>query len=54
MVIASAVSIFQFPAASILLLLPIDSFADMGRSATNVFANALTSTFIDKWQKDKE
>ena len=49
MVISSAVAAFHFPPASVLLLLPIDSFADMGRSATNVFANALTSAFIDKW-----
>ncbi len=51
MVISSAVSAFHFPPASILLLLPIDSFADMGRSATNVFANALVAKFIDKWEK---
>ncbi len=52
MVISSAVTAFHFPAASILLLLPIDAFADMGRSATNVFANAIMTTFIDKWHKD--
>jgi Na+/H+-dicarboxylate symporter len=52
MVITSAVSAFHFPMASILLLLPIDAFADMGRSATNVYANALMTTFVDKWHKD--
>lgn len=52
MVISSAVTAFHFPEASILLLLPIDAFADMGRSATNVYANAVMTTFIDKWQKD--
>lgn len=52
MVISSAVTAFHFPAASILLLLPIDAFADMGRSATNVYANAVMTTFIDKWHKD--
>jgi Na+/H+-dicarboxylate symporter len=52
MVISSAVSAFHFPEASILLLLPIDAFADMGRSATNVYANAVMTTFIDKWHKD--
>jgi len=54
MVISSAVAAFHFPEASILLLLPIDSFADMGRSATNVFANALTATFVDVWEDKKE
>ncbi|MFN8770770.1 MAG: dicarboxylate/amino acid:cation symporter [Neisseriaceae bacterium] len=54
MVISSAVTAFHFPATSILLLLPIDSFADMGRSATNVFANALTATFIDKWDNSAD
>lgn len=52
MVISSAVTAFHFPEASILLLLPIDAFADMGRSATNVYANAVMTTFIDKWHKD--
>lgn len=52
MVITSAVSAFHFPMASILLLLPIDAFADMGRSATNVYANTVMTTFIDKWHKD--
>lgn len=52
MVISSAVAAFHFPEASILLLLPIDAFADMGRSATNVYANAVMTTFIDKWHKD--
>lgn len=52
MVISSAVAAFHFPAASVLLLLPIDAFADMGRSATNVYANAVMTTFIDKWHKD--
>ncbi len=53
MVISSAVTAFHFPEASILLLLPIDAFADMGRSATNVYANAVMTTFIDKWHKDE-
>lgn len=52
MVISSAVTAFHFPSASILLLLPIDAFADMGRSATNVYANAVMTSFIDKWQRD--
>ncbi len=52
MVISSAVTAFHFPEASILLLLPIDAFADMGRSATNVYANAVMTTFIDKWHKE--
>jgi Na+/H+-dicarboxylate symporter len=53
MVISSAVAAFHFPEASILLLLPIDSFADMGRSATNVFANALTAVVMDVWEGKK-
>ena len=52
MVISSAVAAFHFPAASVLLILPIDAFADMGRTATNVFANAVMTTFIDKWHKE--
>ncbi|MEN9947074.1 MAG: hypothetical protein RLZZ293_1460 [Pseudomonadota bacterium] len=52
MVISSAIVALHFPNASILILLPIDAFADMGRAATNVFANALMTAFVDKWHKD--
>ena len=51
MVIASVLIIFHIPQSAILLLIPIDAFADMGRSATNVFANTITSVIVDKWEQ---
>ena len=45
-VIAATLSQFHIPEAGILLLLGIDHFLDMGRSATNVLGNALAATVV--------
>jgi Na+/H+-dicarboxylate symporter len=34
----------------LLLILAVDQFLDMGRSATNVLGNALASTLVAKWE----
>jgi Na+/H+-dicarboxylate symporter len=49
-VIAGALSLFDIPQAGLLLLLPIDHFLDMGRSATNVLGNAVATTVLSKWE----
>lgn len=49
-VIAGALSMFDIPEAGLLLLLPIDHFLDMGRSATNVLGNAVATTVLSKWE----
>jgi Na+/H+-dicarboxylate symporter len=49
-VIAGALSLFDIPEAGLLLLLPIDHFLDMGRSATNVLGNAVATTVLSKWE----
>lgn len=49
-VIAGALSMFDIPEAGLLLLLPIDQFLDMGRSATNVLGNAVAATVLSKWE----
>jgi Na+/H+-dicarboxylate symporter len=51
-VIASMLSTFKIPEAGLLLLLGIDQFLDMGRSATNVIGNAVASAVISKWEKE--
>jgi Na+/H+-dicarboxylate symporter len=33
-----------------LLLLPIDQFLDMGRSATNVLGNGIATTLLSRWE----
>jgi Na+/H+-dicarboxylate symporter len=36
----------------IALILPIDHFCDMFRSATNVLGNALATSVVGKWEKE--
>ncbi len=47
-VIAATLSQFHIPEAGILLLLGIDHFLDMGRSATNVLGNAIAASVVAK------
>ncbi|MBX3595167.1 dicarboxylate/amino acid:cation symporter [Sphingomonas sp.] len=49
-VIAATLSFFDIPEAGLLLILGIDHFLDMGRSATNVVGNAVASAVISKWE----
>ena len=36
------------------LILPIDYFCDMFRSATNVLGNSIVTTVVGKWEEAKE
>ncbi|WP_151954539.1 dicarboxylate/amino acid:cation symporter [Sphingomonas sp. EC-HK361] len=49
-VIAATLSQFNLPEAGLLLVLAIDHFLDMGRSATNVVGNAIAATVVAKWE----
>ena len=49
-VIAATLADFNIPEAGLLLILAIDQFLDMGRSATNVVGNALASAAVAKWE----
>jgi Na+/H+-dicarboxylate symporter len=49
-VITATLSQFNIPEAGILLVLAIDHFLDMGRSATNVVGNAVASAVVAKWE----
>ena len=49
-VIAATLGFFDIPEAGLLLILGIDHFLDMGRSATNVVGNAVASAVIAKWE----
>lgn len=51
-VIASMLATFKIPEAGLLLLLGIDQFLDMGRSATNVIGNAVATAVVSKWEKE--
>ena len=49
-VIAATLSFFKIPEAGLLLILAVDHFLDMGRSATNVVGNAVASAVVAKWE----
>jgi Na+/H+-dicarboxylate symporter len=48
-VIAATLPYFNIPEAGLLLILAVDHFLDMGRSATNVIGNAVATAVIAKW-----
>jgi Na+/H+-dicarboxylate symporter len=49
-VIAATFPIFGIPEAGLLLVLAVDHFLDMGRSATNVVGNAVASSVVAVWE----
>jgi Na+/H+-dicarboxylate symporter len=49
-VIAATLSQFNIPEAGLLLLLGVDHFLDMGRSATNVIGNSIATAVVSKWE----
>jgi Na+/H+-dicarboxylate symporter len=52
-VVAATCGMFKIPVEGIALILPIDHFCDMFRSATNVLGNALATSVVGKWENDK-
>ncbi|MBP2315715.1 dicarboxylate/amino acid:cation symporter [Azospirillum soli] len=49
-VVAAVLPMFNLPEAGILLILGIDHFLDMGRTATNVLGNAIATAVVAKWE----
>jgi len=49
-VIAATMSMFKIPEAGLLLILAVDHFLDMGRSATNVVGNAVAASVVANWE----
>ncbi|WP_294122601.1 dicarboxylate/amino acid:cation symporter [Sphingomonas sp.] len=49
-VIAATMAMFNIPEAGLLLILAVDHFLDMGRSATNVVGNAVASSVVAQWE----
>lgn len=52
-VVAATCGMFDIPIEGIALILPIDHFCDMFRSATNVLGNALATSVVGKWEEGK-
>jgi Na+/H+-dicarboxylate symporter len=49
-VISATLSTFNIPEAGLLLIMGIDQFLDMGRSATNVVGNSVAAAVISRWE----
>ena len=53
-IVAATCGMFEIPIEGIALILPIDHFCDMFRSATNVLGNALATSVVGKWEADTD
>ena len=51
-VVAATCTMFNIPAEGIALIIPIDHFCDMFRTATNVVGNALATSAVSKWENE--
>ena len=49
-VIAGTLAQFGLPVEGMLLILGVDRFLDMGRSATNAVGNSIASAVVAKWE----
>ena len=49
-VVLATCAMFNIPPAGVALILPIDHFCDMFRTATNVVGNALATSVVSKWE----
>jgi len=49
-VVAAVLPMFGLPEAGLLLIMGIDQFLDMGRTATNVIGNGIASAVVAKWE----
>jgi Na+/H+-dicarboxylate symporter len=49
-VVAAVLPTFGLPEAGLLLIMGIDQFLDMGRTATNVIGNAIATAVVAKWE----
>jgi Na+/H+-dicarboxylate symporter len=49
-VVLATCAMFDIPPEGVALILPIDHFCDMFRTATNVIGNALATSVVSKWE----
>jgi Na+/H+-dicarboxylate symporter len=50
LIVAAVLPYFHIPEAGIVLILGVDHFVDMGRTATNAVANGLAAASVAKWE----
>jgi Na+/H+-dicarboxylate symporter len=53
-VVLATCAMFKIPPEGVALILPIDHFCDMFRSATNVIGNGLATSVVSKWEGELE
>lgn len=53
-VVAATCGMFNIPIEGIALILPIDHFCDMFRSATNVLGNSIATSVVGQWEQGKD
>jgi len=51
-VVAAILPMFGLPEAGLLLIMGIDQFLDMGRTATNVLGNSIATAVVAKWEDE--
>ena len=51
--IAATLGQFNIPEAGLILILAVDHFLDMGRSATNVVGNAVATAVVAEWESKR-
>ena len=51
-VLAASLGHFNIPEAGLLLILGVDTFLDMGRSATNAVGNSIAAAVVAKWENE--
>ncbi len=49
-IVLATCAMFKIPPEGVALILPIDHFCDMMRTATNVLGNALATSVVSKWE----
>ena len=52
-VVTGTLAMFGLPVEGVAIILGIDQFLDMGRTATNVVGNAVAATVIAKWEGNR-
>jgi len=49
-VVAAVMPMFGLPESGLLLIMAVDQFLDMGRTATNVLGNSIATAVVAKWE----
>jgi Na+/H+-dicarboxylate symporter len=53
-VVLATCAMFKIPPEGVAIILPIDHFCDMFRSATNVLGNSIATSVVSKWEGELE